>query len=52
MALLHNLMKNYTKDSADFIPKLTGQSVRLAGLLALSSNFSFNPFDIIYGVKS
>ena len=41
--LLHNLMKNYTTESSDFIPKLTAEIVRLIGYLSVCEEFTFDP---------
>lgn len=51
-ALLHNLMKNYTTDSSDFIPKLTAEIVRLIGFLSICEEYQFDPLELLYGVKS
>lgn len=50
--LMHNLLKNYTTESSDFIPKLTGEIIRLIGFLSVSKECSFDPHSLIYGVTN
>ena len=45
------MIKNYSTDSTDFVPKLTSEVIRCTIILVLGTDL-FKPTELIYGLKS